>query len=410
MQAHEAQQDSKVIQKVMGTLNEAQRRWMVGREALRLGRGGIQRMMERSGLSKPTILRGIRELGGKAKLVAEEGRVRKAGGGRKPVEDHDPEITRLLEQVMEESTVGDPMSPLKWNSKSTYQIRDHLAGAGHPVSEDTIQRRLRELGYSLQANRKDKEGESHVDRDRQFRYISETAKRFLKAKQPVISVDTKKKEKVGNFKNSGQKWHKKGEAPKVSIHDFPSLAEGTAIPYGAYDVHRNEGMVNVGMTHDTAEFAVESIRRWWRQFGIRHYSGAQRLFICADSGGSNAARNRAWKYYLQQFSDEVGLEIVVGHYPPGTSKWNKIEHRMFSFISMNWRGEPLASFETVVNMICATTTKQGLRIQALLDPSVYETGVKITDEQMKQLNLQPHRRNPEWNYSLLPRRGSPEHS
>lgn len=410
MQAREAQQDSKLFQKVMGTLNEAQRRWMVGREALRLGRGGIQRMVESSGLSKPTILKGIRELGGKAKLVAEEGRVRKAGGGRKPVEDHDPEITRLLEQVMEESTVGDPMSPLKWNSKSTYQIRDHLAGTGHPVSEDTVQRRLRELGYSLQANRKDKEGESHVDRDSQFRYISETAKRFLKAKQPVISVDTKKKEKIGNFKNSGRKWHKKGEAPKVNIHDFPSLAQGTAIPYGAYDVHRNEGMVNVGMTHDTAEFAVESIRRWWRQFGIRHYPGAQRLFICADSGGSNAARNRAWKYYLQQFSDEVGLEIVVGHYPPGTSKWNKIEHRMFSFISMNWRGEPLASFETVVNMICATTTKQGLRIQALLDPSVYETGVKITDQQMKQLNLQPHRRNPEWNYSLLPRRGSPNHS
>jgi len=403
MQAQNILQDSKLFQKVLGTLNEAQRRWLVGREAVRLGRGGIQRMVENSGLSKPTILKGIRELSGKGKLVAEEGRVRRAGGGRKPVEERDPEITRLLEQVMEESTVGDPMSPLKWNSKSTYQISEHLTRTGHAVSEDTVQRRLRQMGYSLQANKKDKEGESHVDRDRQFRYINETAKRFLKAREPVISVDTKKKEKVGNFKNSGRKWHKKGAPPKVNIHDFPSLGEGTAIPYGAYDVHRNEGLVNVGMTHDTAEFAVESIRRWWRQFGIRHYPGAQRLFICADSGGSNAARNRAWKYYLQQFSDEAGLEIVVGHYPPGTSKWNKIEHRMFSFISMNWRGEPLVSFETVVNMICGTKTEQGLRIQAQLDPSLYETGVKITDQQMKQLNLQPHRRNPEWNYSLLPR-------
>ncbi len=399
-----------LFRKVLGTLNEAQRRWLVGREALRGGRGGIQRMVETSGLSKPTILRGIRELRGKGKLVAEEGRVRKPGGGRKPVEEHDPEITRLLEQTMEESTVGDPMSPLKWNSKSTYQIQGYLASQGHPVSEDTIQRRLREMDYSLQANRKDKEGESHADRDRQFRYINETAKRFLKAKEPVISVDTKKKERVGNFKNSGRKWRKTGEAPKVNIHDFPSLAEGTAIPYGAYDVRRNEGMVNVGMTHDTAEFAVESIRRWWRRFGIRHYPEARRLFICADSGGSNAARNRAWKYYLQQFSDEAGLEIVVGHYPPGTSKWNKIEPRMFSFISMNWKGEPLVSFETVVNMICATKTKQGLRIKALLDHSVYETGVKISDEQMKELNLQPHRQNPEWNYSLLPRNGRSQHS
>ena len=410
MQASDAKRDSKLLQRVMGTLNEAQRRWLVGREAVRGGRGGIQRMVETSGLSKPTILKGIRELCGKSKLVAEEGRVRKPGAGRKPVEEHDPEITKRLEQVMEESTVGDPMSPLKWNSKSSYQIRDYLASQGHDVSADTIQRRLRTMGYSLQANLKDKESESHADRDRQFRYIGETAKRFLKAKEPVISVDTKKKEKVGNFKNNGRKWHKKGEAPKVNVHDFPSLAEGTAIPYGAFDVYRNEGMVNVGMTHDTAEFAVESIRRWWLQFGIRHYPDARRLFICADSGGSNAARNRAWKYYLQQFSGQTGLEMVVGHYPPGTSKWNKIEHRMFSFISMNWRGEPLVSFETVVNMISATKTKQGLRIQAMLDPGVYETGVKITDEQMKQLNLQPHRRNPEWNYSLLPRAASPKHS
>ncbi|MGH9448105.1 MAG: ISAzo13 family transposase [Terriglobia bacterium] len=403
-------QDAALFRRDLGTLNEAQRRWLVAREALRRGRGGIQRMVEESSLSKPTILKGIGELRGKRKLAAEEGRVRKPGGGRKPVEEHDPDITRLLEQVMDESTAGDPMSPLKWSSKSSYQIRQYLARQGHPISEDTIQRRLRKLDYSLQANRKEKEGESHADRDRQFRYINETAKRFLRRREPVISVDTKKKERIGTFKNSGRKWRKKGQAPKVNVHDFPSLAEGTAIPYGAYDVHRNEGMVNVGMTHDTAEFAVESIRRWWRQFGVRHYPGARRLFICADSGGSNAARNRAWKYHLQDFSDEVAMEIVVGHYPPGTSKWNKIEHRMFSFISMNWKGEPLVSFETVVNMISATKTNQGLRIKAVLDRRNYETGVKISKEQMKALNLQPHQQNPEWNYSFLPRASRLKHS
>ena len=398
-----AQQDTTLFRKVLGTLNEAQRRWLVGREALRCGRGGIQRMMETSGLSKPTILKGIHELRGKGRLAAEQGRVRKPGGGRKPIEEHDPEVTRLLEQVMDESTVGDPMSPLKWNSKSTYQIQQYLASQGHRVSEDTVQRRLRMMEYSLQANRKDKEGASHAERDRQFRYLSENAKRFLARGEPVISVDTKKKERVGDFKNNGRKWRKKGQSPKVNVHDFPSLAKGTAIPYGAYDVHRNEGMVNVGMTHDTAEFAVESIRRWWRQFGGRHYPRARRLLICADSGGSNSARSRAWKYYLQEFSDEAGLEIVVGHYPPGTSKWNKIEHRMFSFISMNWKGEPLVSFETVVNMISATKTSQGLRVKAVLDTGRYETGVKISDEQMKELKLRPHQQNPEWNYSLLPR-------
>ena len=400
-----AQQDVALFRKVLGALNEAQRRWLVGREALRQGRGGIQRMVETSGLSKPTILKGIRELRARRKLVSEEGKVRKAGGGRKPVEAHDPEVAPLLAQVMDESTLGDPMSPLKWSSKSTYQIQQYLASRGHAVSEDTIQRRLRELDYLLQANRKDKEGKSHADRDRQFRYINRTAKLFLEQAQPVISVDTKKKERVGSFRNSGQKWHKKGQAPKVNVHDFPSLAVGTAIPYGAYDVHRNEGMVNVGMTHDTAEFAVASIRRWWRQFGVRHYPTARRLFICADSGGSNAARSRAWKYNLQKFSDEAELEIVVSHYPPGTSKWNKIEHRMFSFISMNWKGEPLVSFETVVKMISATKTRQGLCVKAVLDKSRHATGLKISREQMEALNIQPHRQNPEWNYSLLPRSG-----
>jgi hypothetical protein len=403
MAASTSDRDTSLFRKILGTLNEAQRRWLAGREALRQGRGGIERLVETSGLSKPTILKGIRELRSKKKLILEEGRVRRPGAGRKRVEEHDPELTGLLEQIMDESTVGDPMSPLKWNSKSSYQIREYLTAQGHPVSEDTVQRRLKEMGYSLQANKKNKEGESHADRDGQFRGISRTAKSFLKVSEPVISVDTKKKERVGNFKNNGRKWHKKGAAPQVNIHDFPSLAAGTAIPYGAYDVQRNEGMVNVGMTHDTAEFAVASIRRWWLQFGRRHYPHASRLLICADSGGSNAARNRAWKYHLQEFSDETGLEVVVRHYPPGTSKWNKIEHRMFSYISMNWKGEPLVSFETVVNLISATTTKQGLRIEAMLDETVYETGVKISDAQMKELNIHPNRRHPEWNYAFLPR-------
>jgi len=392
-----------LFKRILGALDEGQRRWLVGREALRLGRGGIQRMLEVSGLSKPTILKGIKELHSRRALGGDGNRIRRRGGGRKPIEEHDPEVTDLLEQIMEESTVGDPMSPLKWSSKSSYQIQQYLESKGHRISEDTIQRRLRKLDYSLQANIKDKEGTSHAERDRQFRYLNETAKRFLAEGEPVISVDTKKKERVGEFKNPGRKWRKKGEAPRVQIHDFSSLGKGMAIPYGAYDVYRNEGMVNVGMTHDTAEFAVESIRRWWRVFGRRHYAAARQVFICADSGGSNGSRNRAWTYYLQRFSDETGLNVVVGHYPPGTSKWNKIEHRMFSFISMNWKGEPLVSFETVVNLISATTTRRGLRVKAVLDKRWYETGVKISDEQMKDLNIRPHNQNPEWNYSISPR-------
>ena len=264
-------------------------------------------MLEVSGLSKPTILKGIKELHSRRALGGDGSRIRRRGGGRKPIEEHEPEVTDLLEQIMEESTVGDPMSPLKWSSKSSYQIQQYLESKGHRISEDTIQRRLRKLDYSLQANIKDKEGAFHAERDRQFRYLNETAKRFLAEGEPVISVDTKKKERVGEFKNPGRKWRKRGEAPKVQIHDFPSLGKGTAIPYGAYDVYRNEGMVNVGMTHDTAEFAVESIRRWWRVFGRRHYAGARQVFICADSGGSNGNRNRAWKYYLQRFSDETRI-------------------------------------------------------------------------------------------------------
>lgn len=388
--------------KLLSTLDEAQKRWFVGREATLLGYGGIKVMCERSGLSKPTVMRGIRELEDKDKL-RDERRVRKAGGGRKPLREKDPEALQALRKIMNENTAGDPMSILKWSSKSTYQIRDQLHLSGHSVSEDTVARWLKDLDYSLQANAKDLEGTSPPQRDDQFRYINRLAAKYMRGGEPVLSVDAKKKERVGAFKNGGRQWRAKGQPEKVNVYDFPSLGVGTAVPYGAYSLQRNEGMVNVGMSHDTAEFAVESIRRWWRKVGRRAYPKATRLLLCADGGGSNGSRNRAWKYHLQELADESALEITVCHYPPGTSKWNKIEHRMFSFISMNWKGQPLVSFETVINMISATKNKAGLNIRAMLDESHYEKGTSITDEDMKTLCLSEHKQNPQWNYTLISR-------
>lgn len=295
------------------------------------------------------------------------------------------------------------MSLLRWTNKSTTRIAEELTRQGHATSDETVRRRLRELGYSLQANLKTKEEGSGVGRDAQFRYINRQVKRYLARGEPVLSVDTKKKERVGNFKNSGQTWRPQGEPLEVNVYDYPHLGVGTAIPYGAYDVHGNEGFVNVGMTHDTAEFAVESVRRWWRLFGQRHYPQAHRMLLCADGGGSNGSGNRAWKYHLQQLSDQAGLEVTVCHYPPGTSKWNKIEHRMFSFISLNWKGQPLVSYETVVNLIGATRTQTGLRVKARLDAKWYEAGLKIPDEEMERINLRPHSTHPVWNYTISPR-------
>lgn len=263
------------------------------------------------------------------------------------------------------------------------------------------------MEYSLQANEKTKEGGSHKDRDGQFRYINDLAGAFVKRGEPVLSVDAKKKERIGEFKNPGRRWRHKGTPPQVNVYDFPSLAQGTAIPYGAYDIQHNNGMVNVGMTHETAEFAVESIRRWWQYLGRRQYPQAHELLICADGGGSNGSRNRAWKFHLQDLADELGLAITVCHYPPGASKWNKIEHRMFSFISMNWRGEPLVSFETVINLISATRTKTGLSIKASLDTNEYQTGVRISDQQMQQLQIRPHAVHGQWNYTIAPRLDTP---
>ena len=385
--------------KVLGALSESQARWYVARETLARGRGGLKAMNELTGMSRPTILKGIRELQQRKELPSE--RIRQPGGGRKRLEESDPGLEAALEQIMEENTAGDPMSLLRWTNKSTVRIADELTRLGHSVSDETVRRRLAEMGYSLQANVKNLE-ESGAGRDQQFRYINKQVKRFLSGKEPVLSIDAKKKERVGNFKNAGRTWRPKGQPIEVNVYDFPHLGIGPAIPYGAYDQQRNEGFVNVGISHDTAEFAVESVRRWWRWIGRRRYPQAQRLLLCADGGGSNGSRNRAWKYHLQQLANQSRLAVTVCHYPPGTSKWNKIEHRMFSFISLNWQGKPLVSYETVINLIGTTRTATGLQVKAKLDTRYYEAGVKITDEEMESINLRTHRTNPEWNYTISP--------
>jgi plasmid stabilization system protein ParE len=323
--------------------------------------------------------------------------------GRKKVEDGNPALLVRLREIVEENAAGDPMSPLKWTSKSTRTIALELTRLGHPVSSVTVGRCLEDMGYTLQANVKTREGARHPDRDAQFRYLNRQVKNFRRDGYPVISVDTKKKELVGAFKNAGRRWLPEGKADEVSVHDFPHLGAGKAIPYGAYDIARDRAVVNVGVTHDTAEFAVESIRRWWRLDGKRHYRGAERLLICADSGGSNGNRQRAWELHLQALSDETGMAITVCHYPPGTSKWNKIEHRLFSFISLNWRGKPLLNFETVINLIGGTHTRSGLKVKAVLDTNQYETGIETPDEEIDKLRLKKHKTHPNWNYTLLPR-------
>ena len=388
--------------RVLKTLDEAQARWYVAKEALARGRGGLKELHELTGMSRPTILKGIRELQ-EGKRLKQTERIRRPGGGRKRVEETDPRFARVLERIMEANTAGDPMSALRWTNKSTAQIAEQLTRSGHSTSDETVRRKLRELGYSLQANVKNLEGSSPAERDEQFRYINRLAKRFQSRGEPVLSVDTKKKERVGNFKNAGKTWRRRGKPHEVNIYDYPHLGIGTAVPYGAYDVGRNEGFVNVGMSHDTAEFAVESLRRWWRLVGKRQYPKAKALLVCADGGGSNGFRNRAWKYYLQKLSDELAIDVTVCHYPPGTSKWNKIEHRMFSFISLNWKGQPLINYETVVNLIGSTRTKAGLRVKAVLDSKEYLAAIRIPDEEMERLNLRLHRNRPDWNYTLSPR-------
>jgi hypothetical protein len=388
---------------VLGTLNESQARLFVAEKALELGRGGMSRLSELTGMSRPTIYKGAAQLRRKgAVLSAQAGRIRRGGGGRKRVEEVAPALKRELTRIVEETTAGDPMSLLKWTGKSTRTIAEELSRRGHAVSAVTVGRCLYDMDYSLQANVKSLEGRQHPDRDAQFRHINAQVKAFLRSGNPVVSVDTKKKELVGAFKNAGQRWQRQGRAQAVQVHDFPQLGQGKAIPYGAYDVARDKALVNVGVSHDTAQFAVESIRRWWRMLGRKSYPHAGRLLICADAGGSNGHRLRAWKLYLQALAKEIGIPISVCHYPPGTSKWNKIEHRLFSFISMNWRGQPLVSYETVVNLIGGTRTRSGLQVKALLDTRDYETGQQVSSGQMRELHLRGHSFHPDWNYTLVP--------
>jgi hypothetical protein len=390
--------------RVLGGLNEAQARLLVAQRALELGRGGTSELSRLTGMSRPTILKGIAELRRGAASGAEvaAGRIRRPGAGRRRAEAVDPAIAGELARIVEETTAGDPMSLLKWTSKSTRTMAEEISRRGHPVSHVTVGRCLHEMGFSLQANVKTLEGPQHPDRDAQFRYINSQVKAFLKTEDPVVSVDTKKKELVGAFKNAGKTWQPEGEPQPVHVHDFPHLGTGKAIPYGTYDVAGDRALVNIGVSHDTAEFAVESIRRWWRMMGKRHYPKAKRLLICADSGGSNGSRLRAWKLHLQGLANQVGFPITVLHYPPGTSKWNKIEHRLFSFISMNWRGQPLVSFETIVSLIGGTRTRTGLRVKALLDKRDYELGQAVSAKQLSSLHIKRHSTHPDWNYTVSP--------
>lgn len=383
----------------LSRLNELDARHFVALWAEEIGWGGISKVNKITGKSINTIRKGISELGKVSKLK-ERGRLRKEGGGRKKITDKNPNIKKEIENILEENTAGDPMSKLKWTNKSTYTITEEINSKGKRISEDTTGRIIKQLGYSLQVNVKSKESGSSEERDSQFRYINEQVKIFAKRNMPVISVDAKKKELVGNFKNSGRKWMKKGKAEIVNIYDFEYLAKGKAIPYGIYDINMNNGFVNVGIDHNTSEFAVESIKKWWVNIGKKNYQNTKELLICADSGGSNASHSKLWKFYLQKLVNKTGLKITVCHFPPGTSKWNKIEHKMFSFISMNWRGKPLTDYELIINLIEGTTTKKGLKIKAKMDKKIYELGKKILEEDFKKINIRVHETNPQWNYTL----------
>jgi transposase len=389
--------------KVLECLDEFQARIYLADRALDMGRGGISRLSKITGMSRTTITKAVAELQQGRKLrVPPGGGMRAPGAGRKKAEETNPELRPQVERILDETTLGDPTSLLRWTSKSTRTIAAELQSKGQPISNVTVARCLHELGYSLQANAKTKEGSQHQDRDDQFRYLNRQVKAFLRTGDPVISVDAKKKELVGAFKNAGRTWLPKGNPREVNIHDFSHLGLGKATPYGAYDIARDRAVVNVGITHDTAEFAVASIRRWWELDGRLTYPQARRLLICADSGGSNGSRVRAWKVELQKLADEIGIPVTVCHYPPGTSKWNKIEHRLFSFISLNWKGQPLLNFEMVVNLIGGTRTRSGLVVKAVLDTNQYNTGVKVADEELETVQLQRHTTHPNWNYTISP--------
>jgi hypothetical protein len=387
-------------------LDERMRRQWAAAEAEAYGWGGVRAVSRAIGMSPNTIVKGLAELAARRDDPGAplEARLRAEGGGRLRATDADPEPAEVLERLVNPATRGDPMSPLRWTCKSTYQLAMELTRQGHPVSPRTVGRLLKADGYSLQSNRKTKEGGDHPDRNAQFEHINATVTKFQQRGQPVISVDTKKKELVGEFKNGGREWQPKGEPEKVLVHDFLDKDLGKAIPYGVYDVGENQGWVSVGIDHDTARFATEAIRRWWKKMGAKRYRDAKALLITADGGGSNGSRCRLWKVALQDLAAKLELPIHMCHFPPGTSKWNKIEHRMFCHITQNWRGRPLVSHEVIIKLIANTATQTGLKIRAELDAGTYPTGIKVTDDELAAINLKRDKFHGEWNYSILPPR------
>ena len=378
------------------TLNERQWRIYLGTEARRIGLRGISVVARESGSDRKTVRKGVTE----SQSPVSKGRIRKAGGGRKKIKETDSTLLKDLEAILEPK--GDPMSLLQWTTKSLAHLTDALAMKQHTIKKSALANLLGGLGFSLKANKKNIEGVSHPDRDLQFHHIKTTCDLFERNGNPIISVDCKKKELIGNFKNTGKEWQPKGKHTTVNVYDFKNLSDGKAAPYGVYDMVHNTGFVNVGVDHDTASFAVESIRRWWKNVGNVLYANKTKLLITSDGGGSNGVRNRLWKKELQCLANETGLSITVNHLPPATSKWNKIEHRLFSYISINWRGKPLASLETIIELLSHTTTKEGLTITATIDKNIYPTGVKVTDEEMKKLNLIRNVFHGDWNYTIMP--------
>lgn len=390
------------FESIKNYLDEKTKRLFCAAEAKVLGRGGIKKVHEATGVSTKTISKGLKELKDINTLDKKEKKIRKSGGGRKKAINKNPEIERYLLSIVEPTVRGEPQSPLLWTTKSLRNLADELKKEGFDVSHVVVGDILKANKFSLQANRKTDEGASHIDRDKQFNHIHDKVKEFQKVNNPVISIDAKKKELIGNFKNNGQEWHSKGNPEEVNVYDFPSDADGKITPYGIYDITNNLGWVNVGIDKDTSEFAVQSIRNWWYKMGKELYKNSKELLINADGGGSNGSRVRLWKKELQKLSTEIGLKITVCHFPPGTSKWNKIEHRLFSYISKNWRGRPLTSYEVAVNLIASTTTSKGLKVKCELDTNKYETGKKISDKEMEKINIIRDEFHGEWNYTILP--------
>jgi Rhodopirellula transposase DDE domain len=408
IRAAQARAVRKRYREMAPVLNEQSRRRFIALEAHALGRGGVSLMARISGLARSTIYHGLSDI--RHNVSAPEGRTRQKGGGRKKKAIQDPSLVVDLKSVVEAATRGDPMRPLLWTTRSLRNLVNELAKQGHTVCPMVVGDLLRGMGYSLQANSKTREGSRHIDRDAQFQYINTQAMEFLAENEPVISVDTKKKDLVGNFKNNGREWRPTGTPELVNVHDFIDPKLSRAVPYGVYDINNNVGWVSVGTDHDTASFAVNAIRRWWRTMGNKRHPKAKRLMITADGGGSNGYRVRLWKVELQKLSDELKLPITVCHLPPGTSKWNKIEHRLFSFITINWRGKPLRSYRTIVQLIAATTTDAGLKVRAELDENKYPKGVKVSDAQLAAVNLSRHAFHGDWNYTIAPRRKKPRQS